>query len=194
MSTEYNFRGRSKVEGVCGEVPPELGCYDCDPCEPSCNPKCPPKVRAKEAICLSDDEYERCFSVHSLIGCSREKVPAMFHRIGLEVRAQGFCTVLARECPLRADINGNACFQWSQEFRELEAGYYEADIFFDGCLCGVLLFRKTSCWVGLESEEVSLSSPCSPVCSSPATGCIPLPDIEPDGRLGDCNYNECEDC
>lgn len=193
MAEIYNFRGDEERVPDCMLPPPDFGCVDtCQPCDNPCEDKCPPKVRAKDAVCLSDDEYQRCFSIYQRIGCEPVRVPAFIYCIELRVRRQGLCRVLTKECPIRADNQGNACFVWTDKFRDLPAGYYEADLYINGKSCFTWLFRKRRCWAKMNTESVSLQEL---PCEAPSTccgGCVPQQDLTTDTRLGDCsNEPEC---
>lgn len=197
MAQRYSFRQEelcSEQQNSCYAPLPDFDdCYNpCTPCENPCEPKCPPKVRAKDAICLSDEEYERCFSLHRFVGCAPTQVPAFVYCIALKVRRQGMCRVLTEECPVRADAHGNACFVWSDKFRDLPAGYYEADLYLNGKSCFTLLFRKRDCWATAKTESVrTAEQPCSPP-EHCCVGCTPQPDFDDDTRLGDCDGNQCK--
>lgn len=185
MGYYYNFRGDDK-RNDCFAPAPDFECVPCDPCDNPCEPKCPPKVRAKDAICIGHEEFERCFSLHQRIGCSPVQVPAFIYRIGMKVRKQGFCKVLTEECPIRADNNGNACFIWSDTFQSLEAGYYEADVYINDKFCFTLLFRKQSCWGKLVTETVeNYDLSCEPPVG--CIGCVPTADVETENLIGGCD-------
>ena len=198
MATKYNFQPDCADDTpACYAPPPQFSCADdCNPCYDPCEPKCPPKVRAHEAICLAEGEWERCFSLHRMVGCEPTRVPAFVYCIELKVRRQGSCRVLTCECPIRADKLGNACFQWSDKFRELGPGYYEADLYVNGKSCFALLLRKRECWAAAKSESVEFE----PLeCDGPESccvGCVPTPDFDNPPPLGDCsggcNGNKCE--
>lgn len=196
MAERYKFRPTCDDDLGCFAPPPDFGCVDiCPPCNNPCEPKCPPKVRVQDAVCLSDEEYERCFSLHQYIGCEHVKVPAQIYCIELKVRKRGLCRVLTTECPIRADREGNVCFVWSDCFRELDAGYYEADLYLNGVSCYTWLFRKRKCWAKMNTVSVELDT--AP-CHAPAhccVGCVPTPDIETEQPLGnceECNGNQCK--
>lgn len=188
MAERYNFRPScADPDPDCYAPPLPPTCYEeCTPCDNPCEPKCPPKVRAHEAICLTDGEWERCFSLFQMVGCEPTRVPAFVYCIELKVRRQGSCRVLSCECPIRADAKGNACFQWSDKFRELPAGYYEADLYINNKTCFTLLFRKQSCWAVMKPETVEYD----PLpCDGPercCVGCVPAPDFDNPPPLGDC--------
>lgn len=191
IAQRYNTGQTCDVVDDCFPEPPDFSCVDvCNPCASPCEEVCKPKTRIQDAICLSDNEYERCFSLHQYVGCEPVQVPATLYCIELQVRKRGACRVLTRECPIRADIYGNACFVWSCEFRDLPAGYYEADLFLNGKSCFTWLFRKRGCWANMKTESVELEQP---DCSAPAqccNGCVPTPDIETTTPMGDCE--ECD--
>lgn len=196
MAGHYNFRPTCDEADDCFAPKPDFGCVDyCPPCHNPCEPKCPPKVRVSEAVCLSDEEYERCFSLHQYVGCEPVQIPAHIYCIALKVRKRGLCRVLTEECPVRADRDGNACFVWSDCFRALEAGYYEADLYINGKSCYTWLFRKRKCWAAMKTQSVDLDTP---PCEAPehcCVGCVPTPDIETEPPLGnceECNGNQCE--
>lgn len=197
MAERYNFRPRCDDEELgCFAPPIDFGCEDtCPPCDNPCEQKCPPKVRVQDAVCLSDEEYERCFSLHQYVGCAPMQIPAQIYCIALKVRRRGLCRVLTEECPTRADRDGNACFVWSDKFRSLPEGYYEADLYINDKSCYTWLFRKRGCWATLTTQSVQLDhTPCDPPCGC-CIGCVPTPDVETDDRLGDCgecNGNQCE--
>lgn len=190
MATLYNFKPTCHDDDGCFAPKPDFDCVDtCQPCNNPCEPKCPPKVRAKDAVCLSDDECERCFSLFQYVGCDITKVPAHIYAIVLKVRRQGNCRVLVEECPTRSDNKGNVCFVWSEDFRQLPAGYYEADVVVNDRECFTLLFRKRGCWTRMVTEEVKLAQlPCEapPHCE----GCVATPDFEqtaPEAECGGCD-------
>lgn len=186
----YNFRGTPPAPDDCRLPPPTFDCVPCEPCNP-CETRCPPKVRAKDALCLSDEEWERCFSLRRWVGCERLRIPAFVTCMLLKVRKQGFCRVLTEECPVRSDAQGNVCFVWSDKFRALPAGYYEADLHINGEVCLTLLFHKKSCWTSLRTESVELDKlPCDTPCCD--VGCVPYPDIESPEPMGDCNADKCK--
>lgn len=193
----YDFRGNSAYDELsCLLPPPDFSCVDtCNPCEDPCEPKCPPRVRAKDAVCLDDNEWERCFSLYQHVGCEPVRIPAFVYCIALRVRRQGLCRVLTEECPIRADAYGNACFQWSKTFRELPAGYYEADLYVNGKSCYTWLFNKRSCWAGMETKSVAHEDfPCEPPAHC-CVGCVPHPDFEtelPKGDCEECHGNQCK--
>lgn len=197
MATKYNFRGScDEPVNECYAPPPDFSCVDtCNPCHNPCEPKCPPKVRAKDALCLTDDEWERCFSLYQYVGCSPVQVPAFIYCIEMRIRKQGLCRVLTKECPTRADVKGNACFIWSDDFRKLPAGYYEGDVYINGKNCFTLLFRKRGCWTNMKTESVELDDL---PCEAPERccgGCVPQPDFDNTPVVGDCeecNGSECK--
>lgn len=197
MAQQYRFRDDElcNPHNNCLLPPPEFDCEDvCEPCNP-CETKCPPKVRVHEAVCLADDEYERCFSLYQKRGCEPAQIPAFINYIGLRVRRRGFCRVLTEECPIRTDLRGNACFVWSDDFRALPAGYYEADLYINDKHCYTWLFRKEKCWALMKTESVEHEElPCEAPCRA-CVGCVPTPDIEQTPLQGDCEKcdgNQCE--
>lgn len=193
-AVKYNYNPSCTDENNdCYAPPVDFACVDMcsDVCSP-CEDKCPPRVRAKDAICLPDDEWERCMSLYGTVGCEPTRLPAQMYCIELQVRRQGLCRVLTCECPIRVDNLGNACFQWSDDFRALPAGYYEADLLVNNKHCFTLLFRKKKCWTRLETVSVEVDElPCEPP-EQCCTGCAPSPDFEQDIPLGDCNADRCE--
>lgn len=194
MAVKYDFRNDDVYDG-CYAPKPDFGCAPvCNPCDNPCEEKCPPKTRVQDAVCLSDEEVERCFSLYQYVGCEIKQLPAFIYCIALKVRKRGQCRVLTEECPIRADNNGNACFVWSDTFRNLDAGYYEADLYVNGKSCYTWLFRKRGCWATMETESIELEQPscCPPNCC--CVGCVPELDIETEEPLGnceECNGNQC---
>ena len=195
MATQYHFRGQPDTPD-CFAPPPPIDCMpECQPCDNPCEPKCPPKVRAHEALCLVDNEWERCFSLFQMVGCEPTKVPAFFHCIELRIRRQGFCKVLTKECPIRTDNKGNACFVWTDKFREMPAGYYEGDLYIDDKHCFTLLFRKQCCWAKMQSESAEHEPTACQPPEGCCNGCVPTPDFEtvmPNGDCEKCYGSECE--
>lgn len=192
MAQQYNFRQNScETDNSCLLPPPEFSCTEtCTPCDNPCEQKCPPKVRVHQAITLMLNEYERCFSLYSQVsGGEPIKIPAFITSVLMRVRRQGFCRVLTEECPIRSGIGGDVCFLWSDKFRKLPDGYYEADFYINDKLRFTLLFRKTEQWTVQQAEVQTDLLPCAapPHC----VGCVPMPDVDTQQPLGDCDADKC---
>lgn len=143
----------------CRLDPPKWKPYErC--CNTPCSPKrCPPKTRAKDTIKVDRMEVESCF----LLGhysCGEKRLPLLRNYIRMDVRRKGFCEVLLCQPPTRMRNDGAICFSWTDEFRDLPEGYYEGDIFIDGCECLTLLFYLPPCQVRMKGYDVIIDESC----------------------------------
>lgn len=190
MTVRLTFNGASSYGPACRDKPPDPSC--CKPEPECCNPmqsRCPPRVPLRDCILVKPETVETCI----LIGtddCTPEVAHAAQHCITMCLRKRGECKVLLHLQPLRATLEGSACFAWPLQFWLLRDGEYEGDIFINGRQCLTVGLRMRGCDKAILSYSSTTGVPCgganSPQCVTPIEE-GPLPPQE----LCDA---ECESC
>lgn len=155
-----------------------------DRCRPV-RPCCPPRTRARDAIRIDPSEAGRCFGFTPRATCGegyKHQVVDRYYR--LDIREKGYCDVLMCIPPTRATETGAICFDWPDEFKSLPSGYYEGDVYIDGCLCTTLLFWIPTCMTVSKPETVTYDNIChsckcgSKPCRCGMTCCDTIPMVD----------------
>lgn len=200
----YKTPGCCEPRG-CGLEPPKWEPVEhCCPPTNTCEERCPPRTRARDAIVVDRMQVEACF----LLGnykCDEKPLPLIRNYVRMDIRRKGYCKVLTCIPPTRMrNPDGALCFSWNDEFRALDTGYYEGDVYIDGCLCITLLFYLPPCRVRVLSVDTEDDDGCT-TCStcgedSGACGCnIGCCDRQPEfdeeyAPIPDVQCEECEHC
>lgn len=142
-------------------------------CKPK-KPCCPPKTKARDAIRVEHNEASRCFHYGRKLCDSTYEQSIINRYYKMDIREKGYCDVLMCVPPERATMDGAICWAWPKEFFRLPRGYYEADVYIDGCLCHTHLFYIPECNVVGKSAEVTYKNECTD-CS----------------RCGDVHHSDC---
>lgn len=129
-------------------------------CKPR-KPCCPPRTKARDAIRIEKEEASRCFHYGRKLcnGTYEQSIINRYYR--MDVREKGYCDVLLSIPPDRATMDGAICWVWPKEFHKLPRGYYEADVYIDGCLCYTHLFYIPEFRLVGQSAEVTYKSECT---------------------------------
>lgn len=175
-----------------------------------CKPKkkcCPPLTRARDAILVADNERTRCFHYGRRLcdGSYEQQVVNRLYR--MDIRQQGFCDVLMCIPPYQATMDGAICWAWPDEFKRLPTGYYEGDVFIDGCRCHTHLFYIQECNVMAVTASVEVGSdgiPCETCggadhsrCGCADNSCcaaVPMVDDDVCDETSDGCETECKGC
>lgn len=163
--SQYMFGCDNKPEARCGQqcyVPVEdiWERVERQLCKP--NKKCcPPKTKARDAIRIAQNESGRCFQYGRKLcdGTQEQSVINRYYK--MDIREKGFCDVLMCVPPERATMDGAICWAWPKEFHRLPPGYYEADVYIDGCICHTHLFYIPKCNVMAVPTEVEYKNECT---------------------------------
>lgn len=174
MEKMFESRKGYQKAGCCDETPDcRLDPPKWEPVERCCPPvsrceeRCPPRTRARDAIMVDRLQVEACFLL-SNFKCDEKPLPLVRNWVRMDVRRKGYCKVLTCVPPSKIrSPDGALCFKWNDEFRNLDSGYYEGDIYIDGCLCTTLLFYFPPCQV----RVLSVSTEDNDGCSEPCGGC-----------------------
>lgn len=100
--------------------------------------------------------------------------------------------------------DGAMCFSWTDEFRNLPEGYYEGDIFIDGCECLTLLFYLPPCQMRVLGHEVEYDDGCSTChtchkamsnCECNTMTCDRMPQYDEEYKpIPTLGCGDCEEC
>lgn len=179
-------------EASCLLPPPDFtNLVFCDPCDP-CSDKVPPRTLAKDSICISPSERERCFRM-SARQCdgSLTQYPAFLDCIQMRVRRKQLSRVVSVEEPIRATASGDMCYTWSCHFLALGPGYYEGDVYFNGKYSHTIGLHKNAASIVSHAAE---SVEAQPSCEEPQCGpcCGTVPQVEEEAPTP--QTYDCEDC
>lgn len=171
-------------------------------CEPSpCEERCAPRTRARDAIKVDRMSAEACY----LIGnyrCDEKPLPLIRSYLRMDIRRKGYCRVLMCQPPTRVRNDGAICFDWLDEFRDLPTGYYEGDIYIDGCLCLTLLFYLPPCQARVLKYDMTEDDGCHKCstcgeedCRCGLTCCDRKPEYDDEYvPIPAQNCKDCEEC
>lgn len=190
MGTRFNFAGVVS-SAACRDPVPEF----CAPKRPCCEPVCGycnPRVPLRDYVLVKPQTEESCFTLGRGI-CTPEVVHAARNCIELHIRRRGECNTLLTLRPLRATLEGAACFSWPVEFWRLSDGMYEADVYVNGCTCLTVGLRMVGCNVALAAYSETLKSPCGDglSCGTPQAACVAPIDDTPQALPESTNCEAC---
>ena len=80
----------------------------------------------------------------------------------LPQQIQDLYTRQGREIPQPSEalMDGSVCWAWTEAFLSLPEGYYEADVYIDGCVCHTHCFYLPKCSVSATPTEVKYKNEC----------------------------------
>jgi hypothetical protein len=165
QATETSQSG--SIKSACEPCAPitnsPCGCTAQQSCnEPTC---CPIKTRIKDCHVFRGLELERSFFFNTG-ECNPETAYYRTDCVTLNVRRRGCCKVLVQEQAYKQSINGAVWFRWSEAFKALSTGYYEADVYHANKSCSSICIYLAPCADRVETDEIIMLQDCG------ATTCL----------------------
>jgi hypothetical protein len=174
----FNFSGVVSSGGICTTEPPVYESCAPECCRPTCG-YCDPRVPLRDYILIKPRTEETCITLGTAV-CSAEVVSAARSCIELRINRRGECATLLVLKPLRATLEGAACFSWPVEWWRLSDGDYEADVYVNGCSCLTIGLRMVGCSMALMAYSQTMKSVCGDglPCGLPQNLCVtPVDDV-----------------
>jgi hypothetical protein len=157
------------------------GCYDPIPqgdphCEPTCQPCtpcCPAKVEKRNYINVKPSIARTWFRIGVDL-CTAEVVQGATSCIELRVRSRGECHVHHVIHPTAARLDGSVCVDWPLAFWRLGDGWYEADVYVNGCTCLTIGLHVRGCHQYIQSVMHTTGLPCGNLAAAECA--LPIED------------------
>lgn len=192
MTLRFNFSG--VVHGnACHDAPPV-----CEPCAPACCVpicgQCTPKVALRDHHLVKPRTAESCFTLHEGV-CTTDVVHAARNCIEMHIRRRGECDTLLKLKALRATLEGAVCFSWPVEWWRLSDGYFEADIYVNGCTCLTVGLKMVGCNIALAAFSNVPGNGCDEgglTCGVPQRLCVAPIDDTPVALPASKNCETCD--